>query len=75
MSHSENSTVIITSEYIELNKLLKFENLVESGGQAKQVIAEGLVKLNGEVVLQTRKKVFNGDVVEFAEHYLRIVAA
>lgn len=71
---SQNTNVVIKGEYIELNKLLKFENLVESGGQAKIVISEGLVALNGEVVTQTRKKVFIGDLVEFNGEFLRIVS-
>jgi ribosome-associated protein len=71
---SQNTSVVIKGDFIELNKLLKFENLVESGGQAKIVIAEGMVTLNGEVITQTRKKVFDGDVVEFNGEYLRIIA-
>ena len=71
---SQNNTVVIRNDYIELNKLLKFENLVESGGQAKIVISEGLVTLNGQVVTQTRKKVFNGDVVEFNGELIRVIA-
>jgi len=39
----------ITEEPIELCRILKFENMVASGGEAKHVIAEGLVKVNGEV--------------------------
>lgn len=72
---SQHNNVVITGDFIELNKLLKFENLVESGGQAKIVIAEGMVLLNGEVVTQTRKKVFDGDVVEFNGEFLRISAS
>ena len=71
---SQNTSVVIKGDFIELNKLLKFENLVESGGLAKIVIAEGMVTLNGEVITQTRKKVFDGDVVEFNGEYLRIIA-
>lgn len=71
---TQNNTVVITSDYIELNKLLKFENLVDSGGQAKLVISEGLVSLNGEIVTQTRKKVFHGDTVEFNGEHIRVIA-
>ncbi|NVK26381.1 MAG: RNA-binding S4 domain-containing protein [Gammaproteobacteria bacterium] len=71
---AQNTNVTITGEYIELNKLLKFESLVDSGGHAKQVIADGLVFVNGEVATQTRKKIINGDVVEFNGEYLRIHA-
>ena len=58
--------VEISEEPIELYKLLKFENLASSGGEAKHVIAEGLVKLNGRLETQKRKKIVVGDIVEFA---------
>ena len=71
---SEHVNVQITGEFIELNKLLKFEGLVESGAQAKQVIAEGYVLVNGEVETQTRKKVFHLDLVEVNGHVLKVLA-
>lgn len=52
-------------DFIELNKLLKFMNLVGSGGEAKQFIDEGLVRVNGRVETQRRKKLRSGDVVSF----------
>lgn len=55
----------ISKEPIELNKLLKFENLVASGGEAKGIIKEGMVSLNGEVETQVRKKVMVGDTITF----------
>ena len=55
----------ITEEPIELYKILKIENLVSGGGEAKMLIAEGYVLLNGEVETRKRKKVVDGDVVEF----------
>ncbi len=55
----------ISKEPIELNKLLKFENLVASGGEAKVIIKEGMVSLNGEVETQVRKKVMAGDTISF----------
>ena len=51
--------------FIELNKLLKMLNLVESGGEANYLISEGIVVVNGMVELQKRKKLREGDVVEF----------
>ena len=59
------TTVIISTEYIKLQDLLKFENLVESGGIAKQHIQEGAVMVNGEVCLLRGKKIRPGDVVAF----------
>ncbi len=58
--------VIITTEPLELYKVLKFEGLVGSGGEAKLVIANGLVKLNATVETRKRKKVVSDDVIEFA---------
>ena len=55
----------LTTEYIELIKLLKVLNLVESGGQAKLVVEDGFVKLNGEVEHRKRAKIRLGDVVDF----------
>ncbi|VWL84823.1 RNA-binding S4 domain-containing protein [Oceanivirga miroungae] len=57
--------VKIRDEYIKLEQLLKFTNLVESGGEAKIVINEGLVKVNGEVELRRGKKIRENDKVEF----------
>jgi len=64
--------VEITSEPIELNKLLKFEALVASGGEANQVITEGLVRVNGVVETRKRKKIVAGDVVAFGDERIRI---
>jgi ribosome-associated protein len=62
----------ISEEPIELYKILKFENLVASGGEAKQVISEGQVMVNGKVEIRKRKKIFSGDVVEFGENKICI---
>ena len=51
--------------YIELYKLLKVINLVESGSIAKQVISDGMVLVDGKVEYKKRKKVRSGQVVEF----------
>lgn len=59
------TTVTITTEFIKLQDLLKFENLVESGGAAKQLIQEGAVAVNGEVCLLRGRKIRPGDVVHF----------
>lgn len=64
--------VIITREPVELYKILKFEGLVDSGGQAKTVIAEGIVLVNGEVETRKRRKIISGDIVTFADEELKI---
>lgn len=53
------------NEYIELNNLLKVTGLCESGGRAKQLIAAGLVKVEGVTELRKRCKIRKGQVIEF----------
>ena len=67
--------VTITSEPIELCQLLKFEALVASGGEAKYVITEGMVKLNGEVETRKRKKIVAGDIVAFGGEEIQVQLA
>lgn len=64
--------VEITEEPIELYKILKFEGMVSSGGEAKSVIAEGQVLVNGNVETRKRKKIVSGDTIEFGEEVIRI---
>ena len=52
-------------EYIELNNLMKITGLCNSGGMAKMLIADGLVKVDGQVELRKRCKIRKGQVVEF----------
>jgi ribosome-associated protein len=66
-------TVEITKEPVELFKILKFEGLVASGGEAKMVIAGGFVLVNGEVETRKRKKIVSGDIIEFADHIIQIL--
>ena len=58
-------TVEITREPVELYKILKFEGMVASGGEAKMVIADGMVLVNGEVETRKRKKIVAGDCIDF----------
>ncbi|MCJ8330003.1 MAG: RNA-binding S4 domain-containing protein [Lentisphaeria bacterium] len=64
--------LIISKEPIELFKILKFEGLVDSGGEAKLVISEGLVKVNNKVETQKRKKIKSGDIIEYRQDRIRI---
>ncbi|MCX7554503.1 RNA-binding S4 domain-containing protein [Marinicella sp. S1101] len=57
--------IIINKEPVELYKILKFEGLVGTGGEAKIVIDEGLVKVNGAVETRRRNKIKDGFVIEF----------
>ena len=58
-------TITITTEFIKLQDLLKFANLVETGGEAKERIQAGEVTVNGEVCTMRGKKIRPGDVVAF----------
>ena len=60
-------------EFIKLGQALKKGSLVGSGVEAKVVILDGLVKVNGETELQRGKKLHDGDVVEYNGETLKIV--
>jgi len=60
-------------DFIELNKLLKAENLVETGGEAKFLIKNKEVILNGKIEIQVRKKIKKGDTVQFFDNLIQIV--
>jgi ribosome-associated protein len=62
----------ITGEYIELDKLLKAARLCESGGEARIVISEGLVTVDGETELRLRRKVRPGMTVRFNDQTLAV---
>ncbi len=53
----------LQEEYIELYKLLKVLDLVNTGGQAKMIVADGYVKRNGETETRKRAKIVSGDVL------------
>ena len=71
----EMRDVEITKEPVELYKILKFEGIASSGGEAKAAIAEGLVMVNGEVETRKRKKIVAGDIIEFGDEKIRIQRA
>ena len=58
--------------YIELNNLLKIMSYVGSGGEAKMIINEGHVMVNGEVELRVRKKLKSGDNIQLESNECRI---
>jgi len=64
--------VEISKEPVELYKILKFEGMAASGGEAKLVIADGLVLVNGKVETRKRRKIVAGDIIEFGLETIRI---
>ncbi|WP_345992283.1 RNA-binding S4 domain-containing protein [Sulfurimonas sp. HSL-1716] len=63
----------LTDDYIELYKLIKVLDLVDSGADAKILIAEGHVKRNGETELRKRAKIVSGDIIKIAEVTIKVV--
>ena len=64
--------ITINTEFIKLDSLLKFAALVDTGGEAKFVISEGMVKVNGEVCTMRGKKIYPGDRVDFDRFSLEV---
>lgn len=65
-------TVEITREPVELYKILKFEGLVTTGGEAKLLIGDGQVTVNGQIETRRRRKMLSGDVIEFRGDQLQV---
>lgn len=70
---ADMETIKLRDEYIKLGQALKAAGLVPSGLDAKIVIQDGLVLVNGEVEVQRGKKLHAGDVVEFDGETIQIV--
>lgn len=66
--------ILINTEFIKLDALLKYAAAVGTGGEAKNVIADGLVEVNGEVCTMRGKKLRQGDKVEFDRFAFEIAA-
>ena len=64
--------IVIRTDYIKLDSLLKFAGLAETGGEAKERIQAGEVKLNGEVCTMRGKKCVPGDLVELDGRLVKI---
>lgn len=63
----------VDSQPIELYKVLKMANVVSGGGEAKYAISEGYVAVNGEIELRKRRKLVDGDLIEFNNDYYVII--
>lgn len=66
-------TVMIETESINLDQLLKWANVVSSGGEAKHLIITGQVMLNNEVETRRGKKVFKNDIIVVGERKFRVI--
>ena len=63
----------ITDDYIELYKLIKVADLVDSGGEAKQLIAQEYVKRNGEVETRKRAKILVGEIITIGDVSIEVI--
>ena len=69
---SNEVPVVISTEFIKLQDAMKYANIVYSGGEAKQLILEEQVKVNGEVCTMRGKKLRPGDTFSFAGQTIKI---
>lgn len=59
----QKEEIAIKTEFITMDTLLEFSGVADTGGQAFLMVEDGIIKLNGKLVTEKRKKVFPGDVV------------
>ena len=63
----------IRDEFIKLGQALKLAGVVEDGVEAKYAIQDGLVQVNGEVAQRRGRKVYEGDVITFEDHEIKVI--
>lgn len=63
----------IETEFIKLEQIMKFASMVQTGGEAKMLINQGLVLVNGEICTQRGKKIRPSDVIEFDGETYKVV--
>ncbi len=66
---------LLQDEYIELYKLIKVLDLVDSGAEAKRIISQGHVRRNGAIELRKRAKIRAGERIEIADIIIKVVAS
>lgn len=66
------NTIKITTEFIKLDALLKFASMVGSGGEAKALIQDGQVLVNGEICTMRGKKIRPGDIVSLGDEEVTV---
>lgn len=64
--------ITIRDEFIKLGQVLKLAGVVDDGVEAKHVIQEGLVKVNGETDQRRGRKVYAGDVISFQDEEIKV---
>lgn len=74
MDTIERHDFAIRTAFIRLDQFLKYCGLAETGGHAKEIVAEGIVSVNGTPCLQRGKKLYPGDVVTVEQYELHVTA-
>lgn len=69
----ETKEIKISTEFIKLEAFLKFSGAVSTGGEAKNLIQDSLVKVNGEVCTMRGKKLRTGDTVELGSNHFSVL--
>ena len=64
--------VAIDGDMIRLGQLLKLSGLAESGGEARELVTEGVVRVNGEIEVRRGRQLHRGDLVEVAAERVRV---
>ena len=65
-------TIKLREEFIKLGQALKAAGVVENGAEAKEVIIDGLVKVNGEIDTRRGKKLYDGEIISFNGEEIKI---
>ncbi|EFM39001.1 S4 domain protein [Peptostreptococcaceae bacterium AS15] len=65
--------IIINTEFIKLDQLLKLADITSSGAESHALITDGKVKVNGQVELQKRKKIRENDIVEVNKKVIQVI--
>ena len=71
-SSADIPDVEVDGDMIRLGQFLKFADLIESGGESKEVIAEGLVAVNGEIEMRRGRQLQDGDIVDLDDRTVRV---
>ena len=70
----KNEKIYINTEFIKLDQFLKFCGIAETGGHAKEIVNEGVVKVNSEVCLMRGKKIHPGDIIEIDDYRIEVLS-
>lgn len=72
---SEQQIITIHTEYIQLDQLLKWANIIASGGEIKMLLQEEMITVNDEICQTKRKKIYPGDCVAIPEEKIKLLVA